>query len=406
MKTLLTIAALLLTTMGCVREDASATFIEAHAQDYLEDATFRRAQLEASLWRPQLPYARKRLAGYALPEEEGGWDLLPELGARVMPVTRAQVERGLGSVPFEGELLRPEVTPRTQREWEQLGERVFWRMPMRRDVYLEWVVERPEHWEAVGLEQDESGALRGIVRFEDARGRVRVGATCALCHGAGGEAGVASRSVDLGMARVLFARARGAQGEPFEQWGPGRVDVTDDEVMDALAIPDLFGAKYQAYLNSSGAVKVESPASLATRFETQYIVGHGLEARPDRRFTWALAAFVLSLEDPSHAPRMDSSGARVFTQHCAGCHVPEQGFSGGLVPAMALSVSPVAAQSVLRGTGYYKVPGLIGIGRGGPYFHDASAPTLGDVLDSEHPSSGVRLEDAEREALLQFLSTL
>ena len=73
------------------------------------------------------------------------------------------------------------------------------------------------------------------------------------------------------------------------------MDVTDDEAVDALAIPDLFGVKHQSHMNTSGAIEILNPATLAVRFETQYIVGHSLEARPDRRLTWALAAFVMGL---------------------------------------------------------------------------------------------------------------
>lgn len=394
-------------------EVKAPTFIESHATDYLEDRAWRRTQLEDSLWMPELPYARKRLAGYALPEGEGGWDLLPELGATVMPITRADAERGLDQVPFAGEALAPERTPSTQQEWEALGERVFWHMPMRRDVYLEWVVTRPELWEEVGLETDARGELRGVVRFEDARGKIRIGATCAMCHGADGEAGRASRSIDLGRARVLFAEyTRGdrpaTRPSPYAEWGPGRVDVTDDAANDALAIPDLWGVKHLSHLNTSGAIEILNPATLAVRFETQYIVGHALEARPDRRLTWALAAFVLGLQTPT--PTMTNSqnteaGERVFGSACAGCHSPARGFSGGLIPAASLVSDPTAANSVLRGTAFYKTPSLHGISQGGPYFHDASAATLEDVLDVGHPT-GAKISDEDRAHLLTYLQTL
>lgn len=383
------------------------TFIEAHAVDYLEDRAWRRGQLEDSLWMPELPYARKRLAGYALPEEEGGWDLLPELGATVMPITREQAEQGLDEISFKGVALAPNETPTTQADWEALGERVFWQMPMRRDVYLEWAVMRPELWDEIGLEVDEQGTLRGVVRFEDARGQVRIGATCAMCHGADGISGMASRTIDLGRARVLFAEQRDRDPGPYGEWGPGRVDVTDDEAVDALSIPDLWGVKHQSHLNTSGAIEILNPATLAVRFETQYIVGHSLEARPDRRLTWALAAFVMALEAPEPAPSksVNSAGKEVFMGACAGCHDPARGFSGGLFPAEALTSDPMAANSVLRGTGFYKIPSLVGISQGGPYLHDASAKTLEELLGSGHPT-GSTLAPEQRAQLLDYLQTL
>ena len=356
---------------------------------------------------PELPYARKRLAGYALPEEEGGWDLLPELGATVMPITREQAERGLERVPFEGVALAPDDTPTTQDEWESLGERVFWLMPMRRDVYLEWVVMRPELWDEIGLEVDEQGALRGVVRFEDTRGDVRIGATCAMCHGADGVSGRASREIDLGRARVLFAELRDRDPGPYGQWGPGRVDVTDDEAVDALAIPDLFGVKHQSHMNTSGAIEILNPATLAVRFETQYIVGHSLEARPDRRLTWALAAFVMGLEEPEPvvARSEGTRGEDVFMGSCAGCHDPARGYSGGLFLVEVFISEPQAANSVLRGTGFYKAPSLVGISQGGPYLHDASAATLEELLEKGHPTGSV-LAPEQRAKLLDYLQTL
>jgi mono/diheme cytochrome c family protein len=396
---------------GCGAEPAqdtdapeTARWMLDHAPNYLDDTSWRRAELEASLWRPELPYARKRLAAYAL--EDGGWDLLPTINARVEPVS-ADTTR---DEPFQGRSLTPDETPETYEEWLALGEDVFWTMPMRRDAYLEWVVGQPELWDEVGLQTRDDGTLRGVVRFQDARGDVRLAATCGLCHGDQGTPGRASRSLDLGRGRDLFARASGAGPRDFAQWGAGTVDVTDDGVTDSLAIPDLWGASHQNYLNSSGAVLVASPASLAVRFETQYIVGHSMEARPKRVLTWALAMYVLSLEPPVTPDRPDElndvgAGEEVFAEHCASCHRPDDGFSGDLVATELLSSNPQAAYSAFRGTGSYKVPSLIGVSDGAPYLHDASAPSLRALLDSGHPNRG-QLTDADKTTLIHYLETL
>ncbi|MFP4599165.1 MAG: c-type cytochrome [Persicimonas sp.] len=377
-----------------------ARWMLEHTDDYLHDASWRRAQLEASLWRPELPYARKRLTAYAL--EDSGWDLLPKIDARVMPVGNEPV----GNEPaFDGRRITPEQTPQTYDEWLALGEDVFWSMPMRRDTYLKWLVERPDLWDEVGFETREDGTLRGLVRYEDDRGRLRTAATCGLCHGARGEAGRAARELDLGRGRELFARARGAEPGAYTEWPAGTVDVTDDGVTDPLSIPDLWGLSHARYINSSAAVRVASPASLAIRFETQYIPGHSMEARPDRRLTWALAMYVLSLERPARPdtqPRDTSAGLELFEQHCADCHLPDEGFGGDLVEADELPVDQKAAHSAFRGTGFYKVPSLIGISEAAPYLHDASAPTLRAFLDNGHPE----LTDAQRDQLIDYLETL
>lgn len=362
---------------------------------YLTDREFRRAELEASMWKPELSYARKRLAAYGL--EDRGWDFLPLMDTRVATVSPDGALHTTHEI-FDGE------TPQTREQWLELGERVFHLLPMRRDAYLDWIADKPQLQREVGMQTTSDGSLRGVVEYTDPRGRTRMALTCGTCHANNGTDGAAARSLDLGKGRALFAEARGADPLEFSQWGPGTVDVTDDGVLDALAIPNLFGVSEQSHLNRSGAVKVASPASLAIRFETQYIEGHSLERRPDRRLTWALAMYVLSLEAPT--PETPSSeGRKVFDQACAHCHSPEQGYSGGLVAADEINSDPQASQSTFRGTGFYKVPSLMGASLGGPFLHDASVDNLDELLASGHPKNQ-QLTPEERSALLSFLNSL
>ena len=367
-------------------------FLE-HADNYLSDTSWRRAQLEASLWKPELPYARKRLAGYAL--EKGGWDSLPLIKTRVTSI---------GDDPTVLDLLEDDAIPTTRDAWLALGEQVFWSMPMRRDGYLEWLVGQPELWDEVGLQRDERGNVRGIVRFTDARGNERAGATCGLCHGDAGLAGRATRDLDLGLGRDLFAEAVYGRESDYKLWGAGRVDVTDDQVMDPLAIPDLWGVQHQAYMNYSGAIKLDTPAALAVRFETQYVVGHSLEARPDRRLTWALMMYVYSLTPPQNELEPTPRGQELFEQRCASCHSPDLGYSGQLIPAQSVSSDPQAANSVMRGTGAYKASSLIGIAEGAPYLHDGSIASLRDLV-RQHPTTA-DLDEADMDELIGFLETL
>lgn len=372
---------------------AEADWALEHASTYLEDTAWRRGQLEASLWMPELPYARKRLAGYALPQ--GGWDQLPLIRTHVTPV---------GDNPTPLDVLEDDAIPTTRAEWLAIGERAFWSMPMRRDAYLEWLIEQPQVWDQVGLQRDELGNVRGIVRFTDARGNERAGATCGLCHGDNGLAGRATRALDLGLGRELFSQAVYGRETDFDTWGAGRVDVTDDQVVDALAIPDLWGVRHQAYMNHSGAIKLETPAALAVRFETQYIVGHSLEARPDRRISWALMMYVYSLEPPAATTPPKGRGKDLFDQRCAGCHSPDLGYSGGLIPTQSLASDPQAANSVMRGTGAYKVSSLLRIADGAPYLHDASIDSLAELLE-QHPTAS-DLDAEDRADLLKFLESL
>lgn len=397
MWTRIVISSLLVASIGCVSNEEPAPverdWALEHAEQYLEDREFRRAQLEASLWRPDLPYARKRLAGYALPD--GGWDLLPKITTEVTTV---------GENPTTIDLLEGDTVPQTRAEWLALGEQVFWSMPMRRDSYLEWLVDKPEHWDAVGLQRDDDGNVRGIVRFTDARGNQRAGATCGLCHGDAGLPGQATRELDLGLGRELFSNAVYGRETDYDTWGKGRVDVTDDQVIDALAIPDLWGVRHQAYMNHSGAIKLETPAALAIRFETQYVVGHSMEARPDRRLSWALMMYVYSLEPPATNHQATARGEELFEERCASCHVPELGYSGHLIPTQSLGSDPQAANSRLRGTGAYKASSLIRIADGAPYLHDASVSSLQELV-RQHPTAS-DLSDDDIDELIGFLETL
>ena len=396
--------AMVATLMGCGTEFAPVSpeptetlaWMDAHTEDFLNDRAWRRDQLEEALWRPELPYAKKLLDNYGL--ERGGWDLLPVLDVEVAPV------HGPLEGAFAGEPIMTE-RPETREGWLALGERVFWQMPMRRDPYLEWVVANPQVWEGAGLTRREDGSLRGFVRYLDPRGRARVGITCGLCHGEGGDPGRADLNVDLGRARALYMQARGLDTAPFDAWGPGRVDVTDDGVTDPTKIPNLWGASEQSHFNASGVVKVVSPASAAVRFETQYIINHAFEARPDRALPWALAMFVMTLEAPERGPAPTARGEEAFGRMCSGCHDPERGYSGDLIDASVLTSDPLVSNSPMRGTGAYRVPSLLGIGQAGTFLHDLSAPTLGDLLDDGHPM-GVELNATEREDLLAFLNTL
>ena len=370
--------------------DAVDWMIE-HTPNYLEDTSWRRAELEASMWMPDLPYARKRLDAYAL--ESGGWDRLPEYDPVVWTV---------GENPERIEI--PTELPADRDGWLALGEQVFWNLPMRRDGYLEWLVNRPDEAAKFGLQTDDRGNLRGLVRYEDPTVGTRVAVTCGLCHGDQGVAGAPNQRLDLGGARAALAVAHGGEAGPEGNWGPGTVDVTDDQIMDAVAIPNLWSLENQQYINRSGAVALASPASIAIRFETQYIEGHAMMTRPPRVLTWALAMYVHALSSPT-TPDMELPGYAVFERECVSCHQPDEAFGGGLFDAAVLNSNPRAAQSPLRGTGMYKIPALIGVSNQTRFMNDASVESLETVVSGGHPF-GQKLSESDQHQLLEFLHTL
>jgi hypothetical protein len=362
---------------------------------------YRRDLLVSALWRPDLPYSQLLLENYGLGDR--GWDLLPLLAETSAPFTAADgdaLQNG-HPLPFDDRGGEEAPIPIDEAGWRDLGRRTFFELPMRSDDYIEWIAARPDLWARVGLEVRPDGSVRGLVRFKDESNRISVAITCALCHGQGDVVGSGSRSIDLGLARALFAEAQGAPEPRFLNWGKGRIDVTDDGIDAPTAIPDLFGAAYERYLNASGVIEraPESKATLALRFETQYIEGHNLERRPSRARVWALAELVLQLRAPTSTAAV---GRDVFLRRCGSCHDPNDGYSGGLVRADLLTSDPTVAHTKERGTGFYKVPSLVRISERAPYLHDASQPTLEALIASGHPFGHAPPAD-EVSALLEFL---
>lgn len=390
--------------LGACSAPGSREAAPGEATRYLNDRAWRREVLEDALWRPDLPYSRSLLSAYALPE--GGWDLLPVQSPRTAPFTRADADalaRGEALRMDDARAFGVPAEPDTAADatFAALGAEVFARLPMRADAWLDWLAARPALWPEVGLSVNAEGAVRGLVRFSDAEGRVRVGLTCAGCHAGEDVPGRGDRHLDLGHGRALYATAQGLAADTLETWGPGRVDVTDTDSDDPTAIPDLFHVGQATHLNHSGVVQVSSRSTLAVRFETQFVQGHRMRSRPERRLMWALATFVSGLgEDAAVGPV-----PAVFADRCAGCHDPARAFGGDLVPADTLAVDPAVAHDPERGTGAYKVPTLRGVSRNAPYLHDGSQPDLPALLAAGHPHGDV-LPAAERAELLRFLNTL
>jgi mono/diheme cytochrome c family protein len=374
------------------------------AELYLHSKEARRAALEEALWRPELPYSENLLNNYAL--EKGGWELLPEMPTRTAPVTLEDVEQLQNGKMLdiqETQELSAEI-PNTQDGWLALGKQVFFQLPMRYDDNLIWLLQRPELFEEVGLSANVDGQIPGLVKYKDNFGQIRVGMTCGLCHSGNGQVGRGNRNLDLGLVRALFAESRGVDGNIFRTWGPGRLDVSDDGVNGPTQIPDLFELKNSSYLNSSGVIAVNGPTTLAVRFETQYILGHRMLARPARHLTWALAQFVWNLETPtSTTTNTEVPGQKVFEQNCGGCHDLTRSGAGGLVDAELLVSDNTVAFTPERGTGFYKVPSLRNVADFGPYLHDGSQPTLDALLQSGHPY-GNTLGNSQRAAVLNFLN--
>jgi len=431
---------------GCApsypKDDPEAVLAEGRA--FVSDASFRRAVLEDALVDRENDYALGRLLYYALPDGSG-WDALPEMTTPTEPL-------GLDDVAAlaAGEALAMDGTaaplldaggdyPASAPALSALGGRAFCEFPVRVEPVLEWIAADPARVTRYGVAVTADGTIVGMRKFPAPDGSVRVAEACALCHStvdAAGEVvdGMPNVRLDLGAAWADLADESGVDVDPTLQarlraWGPGRLDVTYDDLDDPLEVPPLNGLRDDPYLQQSGALRHDQASALAIRVETLMITSWVGSARPPRAVAFAIAAWIYDLAPPRDLVAADlvgrTRGARVFVAAgCATCHDERRAYgSDALVPLAAVGTDPASALSPARGTGAYRVPTLRGVWAYAPYFHDGSVATLEDVLDPRRLESdwtgrphgtgaapghpfGLTLDAPDRAVLLAFLRSL
>jgi hypothetical protein len=118
---------------------------------------------------------------------------------------------------------------------------------------------------------------------------------------------------------------------------------------------------------------------------------------------YALTQYIYSLkppENPNHfPPELLKRGENIFIeQGCVTCHTPPLYTNNMLTPVdgfdppkkhfelydifnVSVETDPTSALASRRGTGYYKIPSLLGVWYRGPFFHNGELATLEDMLD-------------------------
>ena len=151
------------------------------------------------------------------------------------------------------------------------------------------------------------------------------------------------------------------------------------------------------------------------------------DSEPNRdRAAEALAAYVRSLVlgnspwdryeagDASAVTADAIAGAAIFNQRagCATCHAPPL-YTDLLFHNLGLPQNPETPDLGRGGhtgkasdNGAFKTPGLRGVSRTSPYFHDGSAATLSQVLERKESQGSPRLSPAERAQVIAFLEAL
>ncbi|HVH45279.1 MAG TPA: hypothetical protein VM925_23160, partial [Labilithrix sp.] len=359
---------------------------------YLDDSAFRRAQVVASLVNPTNTYSRQRLGSYGLRTK--GWDLLPEWNPRSLAATTETARTIRDGTPVTLDPATPPLwdgrRPATMPGWIALGREVFFRYPLRVEIFMDWALGHPDVGERVGIRADARGDYPGVVRFVNVDGKSALGITCAVCHSSieDGQTvvGAARRQFDYGGLRLAYHASTKTPVDPdlerrMKTWGPGRADVTEDDDEDPVAIPDLWGLRHQTFLTQAGTIRHASPTALAIRQETQLLHSNHQKVRPPRELAFALAMYLYSLEPPRPTALPDEAGRgrALFAERCRGCH-ENDAFGGTPIPAAKVGTDPALAMGAARGTGTYRPPALLRVAAAAPYLHHGAVPSLEELL--------------------------
>lgn len=268
---------------------------------------------------------------------------------------------------------------------------------------------------------------------------IRVGITCALCHstvdnslapGIGRRLdGWPNRDLDVGAIVALSDSLTPAQRAVYESWAPGMYDprFNIDGKNIPVVLPPAFGLRHvQRELYTGDDVVSYWNAYVAI---TQ-MHGHGTFADPRIGVSVsnppdlvsskleALRAYQFSLRTPAPAQgafdrAAATRGRAVFNAkaRCAECHLGSaltDVNAGRLHDAAEVGQDPAYAERSV--TKQYRTTPLRGLWNppqlDGPYFHDGSAATLGEVVEHYMELLELKLTDAEQGDLIEYLKTL
>jgi hypothetical protein len=249
---------------------------------------------------------------------------------------------------------------------------------------------------------------------------------------------------------------------------PGVIARNRSSLLYPVQVPDLIGVRERRYLDRTG-INLQRNIGDMMRYAALNQGGDDLASfghwRPQAAFgkypepteldrysdeqLYALTLYLYSLKPPPNPNKFDATAARgqkVFREEgCTVCHVPPLYTNNMLVPAagfkvpaahlekydvMPFDIGTDGALTLLtrRGTGYYKVPSLLGLWYRSPLEHSGSVMTLEDWFNPRRSQDdyvptgfrgfgvkaravpghrfGLNLSTEDRTALIAFLKTL
>lgn len=202
---------------------------------------------------------------------------------------------------------------------------------------------------------------------------------------------------------------------------PGVVNRQNTAPAYPVTIPDLYNLKERKYFDRTGHIQQRDMGDLM-RYATlnqnidllnQY--GGFTPLKPPANpkdyapgrisdpQLYALAKFIYAIETPKNpqqfSPELLTRGKQIFNEEgCVGCHTPPLYSSNKLTPAegfkppadhlkkynifnTSVGTDPTLTMYTRRGTGYYKVPSLIGAWNRSAFLHSGYVATLEDMFD-------------------------
>ncbi len=244
---------------------------------------------------------------------------------------------------------------------------------------------------------------------------------------------------------------------------PGMFPRWNGSAFYPTKIPDLIGIKNRKYIDHTATHQHRSPgdlmryAALVSYSDSSDFGSHRMLTDQQRRVPfratdealYALTMFIYSLQPPPNPNGNNpgvAAGEKIFQREgCGGCHTaplytnnrltlaqgftpPPEHFTFLDIMRVSVGTDPHLAMKTRKGTGYYKVPSLKGVWYRGRYLHDGSLTTLEEMFDPARlqddylPTGfmplgqktravpghtfGMKLNDKERTALLDFLRSL
>jgi hypothetical protein len=294
-------------------------------------------------------------------------------------------------------------------------------------------------------------AVVGLVAQVDGRGRVRrLGITCALCHSTVDDSlttaigrrldGWPNRDLNVGTILGLSPTLDASLKQEFSDWGPGMYDPRHHAFNGRSIIPlnspslpvlippayGLQGVEFETYTGDGTISYWNAYVGIGQmggegNFSDPRI-GLTIRQRPDRitRKLPALLAYQLSLDAPapptgSFNPAAAARGEDVFQGQgrCATCHQPPTYTDVASGPNPSVPVLHDSAEigadpsyAARSATKLYRTTPLRGVWHRAPYFHDARAATLLDVVTHYDAHFGLNLSGQQISDLVEFLKSL